>query len=254
MTADSPYNMGNSVMLQSFCVALMLGTAVFAQEAAKLTTVKPVPRKDDWWDARHKKFVEQSKVGNIDVAFIGDSITQGWEGEGKAAWEKHFAPLKAGNYGIGGDQTQHVLWRITEGKELEGITPKVAVVMIGTNNTGSNTSKDIAIGVEEIVKELRKQKPEIKVLLLGVFPRAGKGTESDKLAANELHRKPGEINKILAKLDDGKRVFYMDINKVFLEDDGGMTKEIMPDFLHLSQKGYDRWAEAITPKLKELLK
>jgi lysophospholipase L1-like esterase len=226
-----------------------------AQEAAQPTTVKPVPRKDAWWQKRHEKFVEQSKAGNIDVAFIGDSITQGWEGPGKEAWAKHFAPLKAGNYGIGGDQTQHVLWRLTEGKELEGITPKVAVVMIGTNNTGANSAKDIASGVESIVKELRKQKPEIKVLLLAVFPRSAKwGIKETKITADQLQPKIGEINKLLSKMSDDKNVFSLDINKVFLEDDGGMTKEIMPDYLHLSPKGYDRWADAILPKLKELLK
>jgi lysophospholipase L1-like esterase len=229
-----------------------------AQEAAKPSTVVPIQKngpRDKWWQDRHQKFVEQSKAGNIDVAFIGDSITQGWEGPGKAAWEKHFAPLKAGNYGIGGDQTQHVLWRITEGKELEGITPKVAVLMIGTNNTGSNSSKDIALGVEEIVKELRKQKPQIKVLVLGVFPRSEKwGLKEEKIPATSLHRKPGEINKIISALHDGKNVFYMDIKDSFLDKDGGMSKEIMPDYLHLSPKGYEFWAEAVEPKVKELLK
>jgi len=241
-------------MLRALIFLSIVSLPLAAQEAAQPTTVMPVPRKDAWWHQRHEKFVEQSKAGNIDVAFIGDSITQGWEGAGKEAWAKHFAPLKAGNYGIGGDQTQHVLWRLTEGKELEGINPKVAVMMIGTNNTGANSAKDIAAGVESIVKELRKQKPEIKVLLLAVFPRSTKwGLKETKITAEQLQPKIGEINKLLSKMADDKHVYYMDINKVFLEEDGGMTKEIMPDYLHLSSKGYDRWAEAILPKLKELL-
>jgi lysophospholipase L1-like esterase len=238
--------------------ALFFVSVVFplaAQEASQPTTVKPVPRKDPAWMQRHERFVEQSKAGNIDVAFIGDSITQGWEGEGKEAWEKNFAPLKSGNYGIGGDQTQHVLWRLTEGKELEGINPKVAVLMIGTNNTGANNAKDIATGVEAIVKELRKQKPGIKVLLLAVFPRSTKwGLQEEKISAGDLMPKIRDVNKYLAKLDDGKHVVYMDVNKVFLEEDGGMSKEIMPDYLHLSPKGYERWADAILPKIRELLK
>jgi lysophospholipase L1-like esterase len=241
-------------MLRALFVIAIACVPLSAQEAAQPTTVKPVPRKDAWWQKRHEKFVEQSKAGNIDVAFIGDSITQGWEGPGKQAWEKNFAPLKAGNYGIGGDQTQHVLWRLTEGKELGGINPKVAVMMIGTNNIAGASAKDIATGVEAIVKELRKQKPEIKVLLLAVFPRAAKGTKEAKITAEQLQPKVGEINKLLSGMADDKNVFYMDINKVFLEEDGGMTKEIMPDYLHLSPKGYDRWAEAILPKVKELLK
>jgi lysophospholipase L1-like esterase len=241
-------------MLRALFVIAIVCVPLSAQEAAQPTTVKPVPKKDAWWQKRHEKFVEQSKAGNIDVAFIGDSITQGWEGPGKQAWEKNFAPLKAGNYGIGGDQTQHVLWRLTEGKELGGINPKVAVMMIGTNNIAGASAKDIATGVEAIVKELRKQKPEIKVLLLAVFPRAAKGTKEAKITAEQLQPKVGEINKLLSGMADDKNVFYMDINKVFLEEDGGMTKEIMPDYLHLSPKGYDRWAEAILPKVKELLK
>jgi lysophospholipase L1-like esterase len=241
-------------MLRALFIIAIVCVPLSAQEAAQPTTVKPVPRKDAWWQKRHEKFVEQSKAGNIDVAFIGDSITQGWEGPGKQAWEKNFAPLKAGNYGIGGDQTQHVLWRLTEGKELGGINPKVAVMMIGTNNIAGASAKDIATGVEAIVKELRKQKPEIKVLLLAVFPRAAKGTKEAKITAEQLQPKVGEINKLLSGMADDKNVFYMDINKVFLEEDGGMTKEIMPDYLHLSPKGYDRWAEAILPKVKELLK
>jgi lysophospholipase L1-like esterase len=241
-------------MLRALFIIAIVCVPLSAQEAAQPTTVTPVPRKDAWWQKRHEKFVEQSKAGNIDVAFIGDSITQGWEGPGKQAWEKNFAPLKAGNYGIGGDQTQHVLWRLTEGKELGGINPKVAVMMIGTNNIAGASAKDIATGVEAIVKELRKQKPEIKVLLLAVFPRAAKGTKEAKITAEQLQPKVGEINKLLSGMADDKNVFYMDINKVFLEEDGGMTKEIMPDYLHLSPKGYDRWAEAILPKVKELLK
>jgi lysophospholipase L1-like esterase len=243
-------------MIHHLCAVAALVAFVGFQEEKRTAAVKPAQRKDDFAQRRHEKFLEQSKKGNIEVAFIGDSITQAWEDTGKAAWEKHFAPLKAGNYGIGGDQTQHVLWRITEGKELEGIKPKVAVLMIGTNNTGAHSPKDIAAGVEAIVDELSKQKPGMKVLLLGVFPRQAKGepADPDKRSPSELHRKPAEINKLIAKLDDGKHVHFMDINKVFLEEDGSLTAEIMPDFLHLSQKGYDRWAEAIAPKVKELLK
>jgi lysophospholipase L1-like esterase len=190
----------------------------------------------------------------VQVAFIGDSITQGWEGAGKDAWAKYFGPLKPGNYGIGGDQTQHVLWRITDGKELAGVRPKVAVVMIGTNNIGSHSAEDIALGVEAIVKELRSQK-RAKVLVLAVFPRSATwGVKVDRVAAKDLQPKVDAINKLLANLDDGKNVFFLDINKKFLAKDGSLSKEIMPDFLHLSAKGYEIWAAAITPKLKELLK
>ena len=195
---------------------------------------------------RHKKFLEIAKKGGVDVLFLGDSITQGWNNN--ASWKKHFEPLKAANFGIGGDQTGHVLWRITEGKELEGIAPKVAVLMIGTNNAGRDSAEQIAEGITLIVKTLHQKTPHTKVLLLGVFPR-------DAKAGTKNRMKIAEINKTIAKLDDnGKTVKYLDIGEKFLEKDGTLTKEIMPDYLHLSPKGYEIWAEAIAPTVEALLK
>ncbi len=198
---------------------------------------------------RHKQFVERAKKGDVDVLFLGDSITQGWEGkDATPIWKKNFDPLKAANFGIGGDQTGHVLWRLTEGKELEGIQPKVAVIMIGTNNTRLHTAEQIAGGIEAIVKEINKQRPETKILLLGVFPRSGKATDP-------IRAKIKEINKTIAKLDDGKRVVFLDIGDKFLEPDGTITREVMmPDNLHLLGKGYQIWADAITPTLEKMLK
>jgi lysophospholipase L1-like esterase len=195
---------------------------------------------------RHKEFLAIAKKGGVEVVFIGDSITQGW-GNNKT-WKKHFEPLKAANFGIGGDQTGHVLWRLTEGGELDSITPKVAVVMIGTNNTGSHTAEQIAGGITEIVKTIHTKTPKTKVLLLGVFPR-------DAKAGTERRTKIAEINKTIAKLDDGgKTVKFLDIGEKFLEKDGTLSKEVMPDYLHLSARGYEIWAEAITPTLTEMLK
>jgi lysophospholipase L1-like esterase len=196
--------------------------------------------------ARHKEFLEIAKKGNVDVVFIGDSITQGWGNN--AVWEKNFAPLNAANFGISGDQTGHVLWRITEGKELDTIRPKVAVLMIGTNNSGRDSAEQIAEGITLIVKTIHEKTPKTKILLLGVFPRdAQPGTERRVKLAN--------VNKIIAKLDDGgKTVKFLDIGEKFLEKDGTLSKEVMPDFLHLSAKGYEIWADAITPTLKEMLK
>jgi lysophospholipase L1-like esterase len=237
------------------------------KKEAKKEAVKRPPRKgvadkpDDYrttepnWKARHEKFLARAKEGGVDVLFLGDSITQGWEGAGKEAWKKTFEPLKAANFGIGGDRTEDVLWRITEGKELEGIDPKAVVLMIGTNNTGTNSAEEIASGVTAIVKTLRDKEPQAKVLLLGVFPRAGKRpADATKVAGEELHPKIKEINQRIGKLDDGKHVVYLDIGGEFLDKDGALSKEIMPDFLHLSPKGYAIWAEAVEGKVKELLK
>src|SRR5256885_6581780 len=124
---------------------------------------------------RHKQFlkrIEESK-GAGDVIFLGDSITHGWEGQ--QAWKEHFGSFKPVNLGIGGDQTGHVLWRITEGHELDHLKPKAAVIMIGTNNIGGHSAQQIAGGIKAIVEELKRQKPHIRILVLGVFPRGSSG-------------------------------------------------------------------------------
>lgn len=196
--------------------------------------------------ARHKEFLAIAKKGGVEVVFLGDSITQGWGNN--ATWKKHYAPLKAANFGIGGDQTGHVLWRITEGKELDNITPKVAVVMIGTNNSGRDSAAQIAEGITLIVRTIHQKTPKTKVLLLGVFPRGEK-------AGTKIREKLSDINKVIAKLDDGgKTVKYLDIGEKFLSSDGSLSRDVMPDFLHLSAKGYEIWAEAINPTLHDMLK
>lgn len=214
-------------------------------------TTTPVPR-DAGWMKRHDSFLEVAKKGDVDVLFIGDSITDGWRGQ--KAWDD-FKAHKPANFGIGGDRTEHVLWRITTGKELEGISPKAVVIMIGTNNAGSNTPEQIADGVKAIVAEFRKQKPDAKILLLGVFPRADRNANPGPVAPKEkLNTKIPEINAIIAKLDDGKMVKYLDIGPKFLNADGGLEKAVMPDLLHLSAKGYQIWADAIKEPLGELVK
>ncbi len=216
--------------------------------------VKPVPR-DAGWMKRHESFLARAKKGPVDVLFVGDSITQGWEGSGKKVWAAKFETWNPANFGIGGDRTQHVLWRVTEGKELEGIDPKVIVMMIGTNNFGSNTPDEIAAGVKAILAEFQKQKPKAKVLLLGVFPRGGKKpADPTVVTADELNTKTKMVNDLLAKFDDGKTVKYLDIGDKFLNDKGGLPKTTMPDFLHLSEPGYTIWADAITKPVEELLK
>lgn len=204
----------------------------------------PAPR-DPSWMKRHEGFVEIAKKGDADVLFIGDSITDGWRGNGKDVWASYYAPIKAINFGIGGDRTQHVLWRITNG-ELDGIKPKAIVLMIGTNNSGANTSEEIAAGVKKIVETFRAKLPESKILLLAIFPRGG--------GAGDAARKKNEgANAIIAKLDDGKMIKYLDIGKTFMAEDGTLPPDIMPDKLHLTAKGYQLWADAINPTLGELL-
>lgn len=203
--------------------------------------------KRGWWDTRHEQKLALVKQGGWDLVFIGDSITQGWEGGGKAVWEKHYANRKALNLGYSGDRTEHVLWRLENG-EIDGLKPKAAVIMIGTNNTGhrNDPPEAIAAGVEAIVKKLRAAWPETKLLVLGIFPRAPKATDKPRVNNDAA-------NALIAKLADGDHVQYLNINDKMLTPDGELTKEIMPDFLHPQAKGYGIWADAIEAPLAKLL-
>lgn len=219
-----------------------------ATQPAKVNTAAaPAPRDDAGWKDRFEAINAQAKQGHADLVFIGDSITQGWEGEGKEVWQNHYAGRKALNAGISGDRTQHVLWRLEHGN-IDGLHPKLAVIMIGTNNTHNtdNTSEQIAEGITAIVHELRTRLPQTRILLLGVFPRGER--------PNPQCEKINQVNAIISKLDDGKNINYLDIGKKFLSEDGSISKEIMPDSLHLSPKGYTIWADAIEAKVEALMK
>jgi lysophospholipase L1-like esterase len=228
--------------LTTLLVAL-LQTLSPAQEKPN-DAIVPAPREGNWMK-RHESFNERVKQGNVDLIFIGDSITQGWEGNGKSVWAEYYAKRNAVNLGIGGDRTQHVLWRLDHGN-IDGINPKLAVLMIGTNNSGSNTSEQIAAGVKAIVEKLRMKLPETKVLVLAIFPRG-----ENKDVAN---RKVNEgANAIIKGLADDKMVFYLDIGPKFLAEDGTLSRDVMPDLLHLNEKSYRTWAESIEPTVKKLM-
>jgi beta-glucosidase len=215
--------------------------------------VIPVPRVGNAITNRQTLVLERAKnaPGDYDIEFIGDSITQGWEGKGSNVWKDLGDKYKIINFGVSGDRTEHVLWRFEQG-QLAGIKAKVAVVMIGTNNSGKNkdgtdtyTDNDILDGVTAIVNQIRIRQPETKILLLGIFPRA-------KTFSPQRGRLL-EINQVLAKLDDGKNIFYLDFGSQYVELDGSISKDIMPDALHPNEAGYKIWAAAIEPKLKELI-
>lgn len=231
-------------------VVCFLFTALAAQAiAAELhSAIDPVPRNDKWWRDRHESFNKRvAEIGEkAEVVFIGDSITQGWEGEGKEAWAKHFAPRNAVNLGIGGDRTQHVLWRLDNGN-LDGVKPKAAVVMIGTNNSNGedNTASQIADGVTAIIRKLRQKLPDTRILLLPIFPRGEN--------VNNQRGKILQVNQILQKLADEKNIFWVDFGHQYVTEDGLIPRELMPDYLHLSPKAYGIWAESLEPHLKRVL-
>ena len=221
------------------------------------TAVIPAP-KDSAWLKRHDGFVAEAKRGGIEVLFLGDSITDFWRETnprrgGRAVWDREFAPLHAANFGIAGDRTQNVLWRIQHG-ELDGLAPKVVALMIGTNNTGfehdkktlRNTPAEAAAGVTAVVRELRRRLPRTKLLLLGVFPKGDQpsGAGRANVAA---------VNRLIAGLDDGRQVRFLDIGASFLAPDGTLSADIMADFGHPTLKGYEIWAAAMKPLLRHLL-
>ena len=211
------------------------------------SAIIPATRGDEpRWKARDEAMTARAKQGDVDLAFIGDSITEGWEGAGKKVWQQFYGKRKTLNLGISGDRTEHIIWRLTHGN-LENVTPKVAVVMIGTNNTGHFMQDpiEVAAGVERIVEILGERVPSTQILLLGVFPRGANPTDEGRL--NNI-----AINQVIRRLHDGVKIHYADIGAAFLENDKTITPEIMPDALHLSAEGYQRWAEALEPHLKLL--
>ncbi|MDR2641381.1 MAG: GDSL-type esterase/lipase family protein [Planctomycetaceae bacterium] len=221
----------------------MASTDVFAQNRA----IEPAARGDNWWGSRFVANIVQMENGKIDLLMIGDSITHGWENAGKKTWAAYYAKRNPINLGFSGDQTQHVLWRL-EHMPLNKINPKAAVIMIGTNNIGSNlsTPKETADGIKLIVEKLEKQYPDIKIIVLHVFPR-------DEKPDGKLRKKVDEINKFLPELfKSNKNVKLLDINKVFLAENNILPKAIMPDSLHPNEAGYKLWAEAIEPALVEI--
>ncbi len=243
--------------LRSLLFAATLVTPLFAADVPNYA-IQPVLHPGT--EKRHESFNVISKKGEAELVFLGDSITHSWEGKGKAVWEKTWAPLKAANFGISGDRTEHVLWRLDHGN-FDGLKPKAIVLMIGTNNTGHQgrpqkeianavykcTAEQTAEGIKAILAKLQQKCPDAKILVLGIFPRG-----ADK---NDKFRQQNEAtNAIVKGYADGKKVFFLDVSDKFLEADGTLPKSIMPDLLHPNEKGYQIWSDAMEAKVKELLK
>lgn len=201
---------------------------------------------DGTWLERHEKFVARAKQGDVDLLWLGDSITDNWN-RNKATYRTLYPNIKAANFGIGGDGTQNLLWRLENG-ELDGIQPKVAIVLIGANNVQWHASEQIAAAIERIVKTIRTQCPKAKVLLMGILPRA------DVPASSPAHQRTREVNAIIRKLDDGRNVRYLDIGSKLTHADGTIVDDAFADKVHLSPKGFTLWAESMQPLLDEMMK
>lgn len=233
-----------------------------ATPAVKVDASAAIEKKDPNGRFRqmHESFLKRGKSGPIGVLFLGDSITQGWGGKDRAhIWQAYYGNWQPANFGIGGDQTQHVIWRIENG-ELDGISPKVAVLMLGTNNTGGHTAAEIAAADKKIVSMIRAKLPNTKILVLAVFPRGARkdkdGKISDTVIAEAARRMAiiDGVNAELAKLDNGADIRFLDINHVFLGQDGKIPFSIMPDQLHPNAAGYQLWADAMQPTLTAMMK
>ncbi len=216
------------------------------------TNAVPAHSKSAGWHGRYLYYRAQAKPGDIELLFVGDSITESWRSAGSNVWAKYYAPRRAANFGVSGDRTQHILWRMEKGG-LDGLKPKVVVLLIGTNNTGKekddgrprNTPAEAIAGVTAVVHGLRARLPESKMLLLAIFPR----NQPDSLERGQVR----QINQAIANLADGRHVTFLDIGDKFLAADGSIPAEIMPDGLHPSERGYGIWAEAMEPTLRKLL-
>ena len=235
----------------------MMAAPLFAADLAEMTA-GPAPKAKPWeagwgfwpkvpqaWQQTHQGLLNKTKKGGVNVFFFGDSITNGWSGAGKAVWAEKFEPLGASNYGIGGDTTRQLLWRMENG-EMDGLTPKVVVLMIGVNNifTNNGTNEEIAKGVEEVIKQIHAKSPNSKILLLSILP----------LKAEPFNKRVQEVNPMIAKFA-GDKVTYLDLTDKFRGADGQILTDLyVADGTHLAAKGYETWAAAMLPTLEGLAK
>jgi len=229
------------ILVLVFCLAAV-GSTFAAQNPCDVKigshkAVTPVDRSDkDWWMPRHQAVIERIKQGNVDLIMLGDSITHGWENAGKATWDKYYADRNAVNMGFSGDKTEHLLWRLQNG-EIENINPKLAVIMIGTNNSAGDYT------------------PE-QILVLSIFPRGDAEQRKDKnrnASYNPQWKRNDDAVKIFKQIADNKMIYFLDINKKFLNKKGELPRDIMPDLLHPKEKGYDIWAKAMEPTIARLM-
>jgi lysophospholipase L1-like esterase len=237
----------------------LFSAPISAAPAPKVDASAPLEKADasgkfQWM---HQSFLARAKQP-MDVLFLGDSITEGWV-RAPHVWNHYYGMLRPANFGIGGDRTQHVIWRIENG-ELDGVKPKVVVLMLGTNNSGDNSADEIIAADKKIVDLIRAKVPSAKVLVLAVFPRGARKDAQGVItpaALADADKRMAVINAVnagLAKFDDGKNVRFLDLNHVFLGQDGKIPFAIMPDQLHPNAAGYQLWADAMQPTLAQLLK
>lgn len=248
----------NFNLTKVFCIAVLalttacssIQTRETASSAPSSTAPTPRTQQFSWmsmstWYQKHAEDIQATEKGDIDVIFLGDSITDGWNGE---IWSKEIAPLNAVNFGIGGDLTQNVLWRLNNGT-IGKLDPKVVSILIGVNNLGhyeSTTPMDVFLGVEAIVNKTLISFPNAQIILQAVFPYGQNAQDINRVRVKDS-------NKLVASLAQNLRVDFYDFGALFLAENGDISKSIMSDFLHPTAAGYRIYADALLPKIKASL-
>jgi lysophospholipase L1-like esterase len=230
-------------------------TALAQTRGSVVPADQPVARTDANSQTAHLQLLEKTKRGRIDIYFEGDSITRRWGATDYpdllANWKANFFGWNAANFAWGGDTTQNILWRLNNG-ELDGVHPKVIVLLAGTNNVGRTAPQggdearvaDITRGIKAILDVMRTKAPEAKMILMGIFPR------NDNIAVMPTINR---INENIAGFADGKTIFYLNINNKLADQDGRLYEGMMGDGLHPAVKGYQAWADALKPLFLDFL-
>ena len=227
-------------------------------EKSDHAAVRPTPRHERWL-SDHAKREARLQKGDADLLLIGDSITHGWKRYPELL-KKFFGNQQVINLGHPADKTENIIWRLIN-HDMKNISPYAAVVLAGTNNSNDNeyTEEEIAEGVQTIVQLLRTKLPQTKILLMGIFPRGSRdqriGIKSGLTEAemNPQWEKIDRVNRIIETFADGENIIYLNINQVFLDENGALPVSIMPDLLHPNEEGYERWGGAIKPVLENMM-
>ena len=238
--------------LIGFICGLTLFSSISFAHDAKISGTTPSPRTIEYswmsvdaWNKMQAEDVAIAEKGGVDLLFVGDSITAGWNWD---IWQKNFSQYNPANFGVGGDHTGNLLWRLQHGDKGK-LKPKVVVLLIGVNNFGhlNETPEQVFAGIKAVVKTLRKNYPKAKILVNGVFPFEESLTSPKRAMVKE-------VNSLVTKLDDNKHIFVKDYGPLLLQADGSISKEVMGDFLHPTPKGYQIWVDAMLPDIQQLIK
>lgn len=234
------------VLLVSLCLWLNPAHAADARPDASVGQPKV---KDPRFFEQHAAFLRRGQAGPVGLLFLGDSITEGWAGKGARVWQEILAAYQPANFGIGGDTTQNLIWRIEQG-ELDGLQPKLVVLLIGTNNSASHNAAEIVAADTKIVRLIRRKLPDAKLVLMAIFPRGPRKNRDGSLDDGVARMKTiTAVNTQLAALGQDPAVHFLDIGSRFYDATGRIPDALMPDQLHPSEAGYVLWADALRPIL-----